>query len=59
VGTLAVSVVAVAGIGFIVTLTQLSLRLFGVPEEHELIAGIFMAVAYGLFSVPALLLLAR
>jgi hypothetical protein len=59
VGTLVVSVLAMAGIGFILTLTQLSLHLFSVPEEHELIAGIFMAVAYGLFSVPALLLLAR
>lgn len=49
----------VASIGVIVPLTRYSVTLFAVPEEHELVAGIFMALAYGLLGSPILALLTR
>lgn len=43
----------------IVPLTRFSVTLFGVPEEQELIAGIFIALTYGLLGSPILAALAR
>jgi hypothetical protein len=36
-----------------------SLTLVGVPEDQELVAGIFVTLAYGLLSSPFVALLIR
>jgi hypothetical protein len=48
-----------AAIGGIVALTRFSLVLCAVPEEQELVAGIFITLAYGLLGFPLLAVLTR
>jgi len=48
-----------AAIAAIVPLTRYSLRALNVPEDQELVAGIFLTLAYGLLGLPVLGVLAR
>ncbi|MCL6552659.1 MAG: hypothetical protein K6W08_06020 [Firmicutes bacterium] len=48
-----------AAIAAIVPLTRYSLRALHVPEDQELVAGIFLTLAYGLLGLPVLGVLAR
>jgi hypothetical protein len=48
-----------AAIAAILPLTRYSLRALRVPEEQELVAGIFLTLVYGLLGLPVLGALAR
>jgi hypothetical protein len=48
-----------AAIAVLVTLTRMSLMWLAVPEDQELVAGIFLVLAYGLLGSPVLALLVR
>ncbi|MDR7483664.1 MAG: hypothetical protein QN183_01310 [Armatimonadota bacterium] len=48
-----------AAIATVLSLTRYSLRTLRVPEEQELVAGIFLILVYGLLGLPVLGLLAR
>jgi hypothetical protein len=48
-----------AAIATIVPLTRYSLRALHVPEDQELVAGIFLTLAYGPLGLPVLGVLAR
>jgi hypothetical protein len=52
-------VLVAVSIGAIVWLTHVSLVVVGVPEDQELVAGIFVTLAYGLLSSPFIALLLR
>lgn len=58
-GIYKIVILTVVGITVILPLTRLSLLLVGVPEEEELVAGVFITIAYGLLGSPILALLAR
>jgi|GEM_PF-6813083 len=38
----------------ILPLTWISLRWLGVPERHELVAGIFLTIVYSMFTATLL-----
>ncbi|MDR7555138.1 MAG: hypothetical protein QN157_05965 [Armatimonadota bacterium] len=48
-----------AAIAAIVPLTRYTLRVLHVPEDQELVAGIFLTLAYGLLGLPVLGVLVR
>jgi len=59
VGTLHLAFLIIVSIAVILPLTRFSVMLFAVPEDQELIAGIFIALTYGLLGSPILAALAR